>query len=94
MKQGINTTFNKIIQKMKMRNINILFLIFILAIGTSKKASAENAFELHSPDKKITIQLTVEKTIQLSAFFENKQIFDLKNIALIENEQSNSLCRF
>jgi len=61
----------------------------MLIAGISQKVSAENNFELYSPDKQIRIQIKVENTIQLSAFYENEQLFEVKNIALIENDQSN-----
>ncbi|MBI9039077.1 MAG: glycoside hydrolase family 97 protein [Bacteroidales bacterium] len=67
----------------------LLFLLIVIIVGFSQKVSAENSFELLSPDKQIRIQINVENTIQLSAFFENEQLFEVKNIALIENDQSN-----
>ena len=47
-------------------HLKILILLFVISVGIIQKASAENKFELYSPDKKIRIQLTVEKTIQFS----------------------------
>lgn len=69
--------------------LKIIILLIAISVGSIQEASAKNEFELYSPDKKIKIHLTVDKTVHFSAFYENNELFDVQDIAIIEDDHSN-----
>jgi alpha-glucosidase len=81
--------FFKVITRNKQLLILLVFCMCLIS-----NTYSQNEYELYSPDKKIRIQVLVEKSIQLVAFYENKQLFSLKEIALVEDNQSNVFSDF